>query len=149
MQTVTPFLMFQKDGKEAIEFYCQLFKDAKLVELQADPESGQLYRAHFTLGGQTFYAMDGGEHAGFVFSEGMSLFVACKDQEEIDYYWDAFIAAGGEAGQCGWLKDKYGMSWQIVPENIGEYVGNPAGLEALFKMNKIIVADLRAATVAK
>lgn len=103
----------------------------------------------FEVAGQTLMALNGGPV--FKFNEAISLFVTCTDQAEVDQYWDKMIAGGGEAGQCGWLKDKYGLSWQIIPQQLGELMGDPDPVKAgrvnaaMMKMSKIIVADLQAA----
>lgn len=115
------------------------------------PGSEQLLHAGFSLNSQEFMAMDGGDHEGFKFSEGISLFVSCADQEEVDYYWQALTVNGGEAGRCGWLKDKFGVSWQIIPLKLGELMGDPDPeksarvMQAMLKMKKIIVSDLQLA----
>lgn len=149
MQRITPFLTFKKDGKKAVEFYCTIFKDSHVDHTTMMPGSEQLLHAGFTLDGQAFMAMDGGDF--FEMKEGQSLFVACKDQQEVDYYWEALASDGGEHGECGWLTDKFGVSWQVVPTRLGELMGDPdpakAGLvmRAMLKMTKIDIATLEAA----
>jgi predicted 3-demethylubiquinone-9 3-methyltransferase (glyoxalase superfamily) len=149
MQRITPFLTFEKDGKKAVEFYTSIFKNSSIDHAMTMPGSDQLLHAGFTLDGQDMMAMDGGDH--FKFEDGTSLFVACADQEEVDYYWEKLTADGGEPGQCGWLKDKFGVSWQVIPERMGELMGDPdpvkAGrtMQAMLKMHKIDLAELEAA----
>lgn len=113
------------------------------------PGSDQLLHASFSLDGQEFMAMDAGPT--FSFADGISLFVTCADQQEVDYFWEQLTADGGEAGQCGWLKDKFGVSWQVIPSALGQLMSDPdqekSGrvMQAMLKMNKIIVADLQKA----
>jgi predicted 3-demethylubiquinone-9 3-methyltransferase (glyoxalase superfamily) len=155
MQNITTFLTFKTGGAEAVKFYANIFKDSKIDHIMTMPESEQLLHAGFSLNGQEFMAMDGGDYEGFKFSEGMSLFVSCADQEEVDYYWQALTAGGGEAGQCGWLKDKFGVSWQVIPLKLGELMGDPDPeksarvMQAMLKMKKIIVSDLQLAYDSK
>lgn len=140
MTAVTPFLWFDH-GKveEAVAFYTAVFKDARVIA--QNPMT-----AEFELAGQRFMALAGGPK--FTFNEAVSFFVSCKDQVEVDYYWDALVAGGGAEGQCGWLKDKFGLSWQIIPEALGKHLGDPdpgrreRAMQAMFRMRKIIVADL-------
>ncbi len=147
MQKITTFLTFKSRGKEAVDFYTKVFKNSKINSIMVMPGGEQLLHASFSLDGQDFMAMDGGEH--FKFEDGTSLFVTCQDQAEVDYYWDALTVDGGEPGQCGWLKDKFGVSWQVVPTALGELMGSSdterAGRVhgAMMKMNKIIIEDLR------
>ena len=151
MTTITPFLWFDNDAEEAIAFYTSLFPDARVIEENRGAD-GALFYATFELAGQRIMALNGGPH--FRFTEAISLFVSVADQAEVDRYWDALTADGGEESQCGWLKDKYGLSWQIVPEALMRYQADPdrakSGrvVEAMLKMRKIIVADLDAAAAA-
>ncbi|CAN5216270.1 VOC family protein [soil metagenome] len=148
MTTITPFLWFDNQAEEAIAFYTALFPDARVIEENRAPD-GSLYFATFEVAGQRIMALNGGPL--FRFTEVISLFVSVKDQAEVDKYWDALTADGGEESQCGWLKDKWGLSWQIVPEALMRYQADPdrekAGrvVQAMLKMRKIIVADLDAA----
>ena len=134
--------MFNGRLEEAVHFYQSIFADAKIESLS--PQS-----ATFELGGQRLLAFDGGDH--FKFSDGISLFVNCEDQAEVDHYWDALTANGGMPGNCGWLTDQFGLSWQIVPKALGECLGGSdrAGadraLQAMMGMHKLIVADLEKA----
>jgi predicted 3-demethylubiquinone-9 3-methyltransferase (glyoxalase superfamily) len=149
MQKITTFLTFNNRGQEAVEFYIAVFKDSVLHTSMVMPGSTQLIHANFSLNGQDFMAMDGGEL--FSFALGTSLFIYCEDQAEVDYYWQALSADGGEPGQCGWLKDKFGMSWQVVPKQLGELMQNPdqakatAVMQAMRDMKKIEIAGLQSA----
>jgi predicted 3-demethylubiquinone-9 3-methyltransferase (glyoxalase superfamily) len=148
MTTITPFLWFDDNAEEAIAFYSSLFPDARVIEENRGPD-GALFYATFELAGQRIMALNGGPH--FHFTEAISLFVSVADQAEVDKYWNALTADGGEPSQCGWLKDKYGLSWQIVPEALMRYQADPDRekanrvVQAMLKMGKIIVADLDAA----
>ena len=151
MQKITTFLTFKSGGKQAVDFYCQVFKDSKLDHAMTMPGSDQLLHAGFSLNGQEFMAMDGGDIPEFSFTDGISLFVNCQDQAEVDYYWDALSGNGGAPGRCGWLKDQFGVAWQVIPNQLGQLMGdsNPAKsgavMQAMLKMNKLIIADLEAA----
>lgn len=139
VQKISPFLWFDGQVEEAVQFYTSIFPDSKIVSL--NPTSAQ-----FELGGVEFMALNGGPH--FKFNEAISFFVKCKDQVEVDKFWNAFIENGGTEGQCGWLKDRFGVSWQIIPDALSRYLGHPdrekSGrvMQAMLKMKKIIVADL-------
>lgn len=152
-QKITTFLTFESRGMEAVELYISLFKNSQINSSMVMPGGDQLLHASFTLDGQEFMAMDGGPT--FNFAHGISLFVTCEDQEEVDYFWEKLIAGGGEAGQCGWLKDKFGMSWQIIPKALGQLMGDPnrekSGrvMQAMLAMNKIIINDLQRAYESK
>jgi len=151
MTTITPFLWFDDGAEEAIAFYTALFPDARVIEENRD-DKGKLFYATFEVAGQRIMALNGGPL--FRFTEVISLFVSVKDQAEVDRYWDALTADGGEESQCGWLKDKWGLSWQIVPEALMRYQADPDRekakrvTQAMLKMRKIIVADLDAAAAA-
>ena len=142
MKKITPFLWFDTQAEEAMNFYCSIFKNSKI--LSVSPAS-----VNFELEGQEFVAFNAGSE--FKFNESISMYVDCKDQAEVDYLWEALTADGGEESMCGWLKDKYGLSWQIVPKQLGELMGDPDPeksarvREAMLKMQKIIVADLQKA----
>jgi predicted 3-demethylubiquinone-9 3-methyltransferase (glyoxalase superfamily) len=148
MQKVTTFLTFESRGKEAVDFYVATFKNSKLNSSMVTPGGDKLLHASFTLGGQDFMAMDGGEY--FKFEQGVSLFVTCDDQAEVDYFWEK-LGADGEYSRCGWLKDKFGMSWQIIPKTLGELMRDPDPaksqrvMQAMLKMTKIDVAGLEQA----
>lgn len=144
MQKITPFLWFDNQAEEAAHFYTSLFKDAKVVSITPGPD-GTVMSVMFQLEGQDFLALNGGPQ--FAFTEAISFFVKCQTQEEVNELWEK-LSAGGEEGRCGWLKDKYGLSWQIVPDALSEALQNKdpekAGraMQALLKMKKIIIKDL-------
>lgn len=153
MQKITTFIMFNDQTDEAVNFYVSIFKNSKIVSASRYGEGGPgpkgtIMSANFQLAGQEFIAYDGGPH--FTFADGISLFVSCETQAEIDELWEK-LSAGGEKGQCGWLKDKFGMSWQIVPPILGELLGDSdaekAGrvLQAMLKMSKIDIETLKQA----
>ncbi|MGD2077006.1 MAG: VOC family protein [Chloroflexota bacterium] len=153
---IIPSLMFVGDqcgrAKEATDFYLSVFKDAKRGAIARYPagmapeEEGTIMFTDFKLEGQWFAAMDSAQQHNFAFNEAVSLMVNCQDQQEIDYYWDR-LSAVPEAEQCGWVKDKYGVSWQIAPENMGQLIArNPEKTTpAMLAMKKIIIADLEKA----
>ncbi len=149
--TITPFLWFDDRAGEACEFYSGIFPDAKVIEENRTPD-GKLFYISFELAGQRIYAMNAGPQ--FHFTEAISFFVSVESQEEVDHYWDALIADGGEESQCGWLKDKYGLSWQIIPSALMRYQVDPDRaksarvVQAMLTMRKIIIADLDAAAAA-
>ena len=148
MTTITPFLWYDNKLEEAIAFYATLFPDVKTLEENRMPD-GSLFYATFELAGQRVMAMNAGPQ--FPFTEAFSFFVSVENQEEVDRYWNALTADGGEESMCGWLKDKYGLSWQIVPEALMRLQADPdreaAGrvTQAMLQMRKIVVADLEAA----
>jgi len=149
--SITPFLWFDGDAEEAIAFYSEIFPDARVFDENRAPD-GALFYATFELAGQRFMALNGGPN--FHFTEAFSLFVSVADQAEVDRYWNALTADGGEESQCGWLKDKYGLSWQIIPEALMRYQADPDRekanrvVQAMLQMRKIVVADLDAAAAA-
>jgi predicted 3-demethylubiquinone-9 3-methyltransferase (glyoxalase superfamily) len=151
MQKITPCLWFNSNAEEAVAFYMSIFKNAKLLETfrygeGAPLPAGTLLTATFQLEGQQFMALNGGPM--FKFTEAISLMVDVANQEELDYYWDRLLE-GGIKQQCGWLKDKYGLSWQIVPSMLGKMMSDKdpvkAGrvMQAMLKMEKIIIKDLQ------
>jgi len=153
MQKITPFLMFNNQTDEAVNFYVSIFKNSKVGEVSRYGEGGPgpkgaIMSATFELEGQRFMAFNGGPH--FQFSQGISLFVSCKTQEEVDELWEK-LSAGGEKSRCGWLKDKFGVSWQIIPAALGELLHdpNPAKvrnvMQAMLQMTKIDIARLKEA----
>lgn len=154
---IVPCLWFDNQAEDAAEFYVSIFKDSKIrkisrygkegYEIHKRP-AGSVMTVEFELGGQTFTALNGGPV--FTFNEAVSFQVHCDTQEEIDYFWER-LSEGGDpkAQQCGWLKDKYGLSWQIVPRGLGEWVSDPASdrsqrtMHALLNMKKLDIAALR------
>lgn len=157
-ETIMPSLLFVQNvaGKatEAMNLYTSLFPDSKVgmtapYPAEVKEKEGAIMYGDFMLCNQKFAAMDSSmEDHHFTFTEAISLYVDCEDQEEVDKYWNALTADGGEESQCGWLKDKYGVSWQIIPKQLGELMGKDKSgkvLEAMMQMKKIVVADLEKA----
>src|SRR5438105_3360433 len=158
-QRITPCLWFDSQGEEAAKFYTSVFKNSKIVEISRYGEAGReihhrepgtVMTVAFELDGQTFTALNGGPL--FKFTEAVSLQVNCETQEEVGYYWERLSAGGDEkAQQCGWLKDKYGLSWQVVPRALPEMLNDPdAGksqrtMTAMLQMKKIDIAALKRA----
>lgn len=148
MQKITPFLWFNDNAEEAANFYTSIFKDSKITRLMPGP-GGRALGVDFQLSGQEFIALNGGPM--FKFTEAISLFIKCETQEEINYFWERLTADGGQESRCGWLKDKYGLSWQVVPPMLGQLLSDKdrekAGraMQAMLQMNKIIIADLQKA----
>ena len=148
MNKITPFLWFDTQAEEAMNFYVSVFKNSKVLNISRGPD-GAAFTVSFELDGQEFSALNAGPV--FKFNEAVSFFVDCNTQEEVDELWGRLTADGGEESRCGWLKDKFGLSWQIVPSALGELLGDPDPekakrvMEAMLKMNRIIIADLRAA----
>jgi predicted 3-demethylubiquinone-9 3-methyltransferase (glyoxalase superfamily) len=148
MQKITPFLWFDNNAEEAIKFYCSIFKDSKLVSTMPGPD-GKIMGATFMLNGQQFMALNGGPQ--FKFTEAISMYVNCESQEEVDEYWYKLLEGGGKKSMCGWLKDKYGLSWQIIPKQLGEFLGDKDRkkannvMNAMLKMDKIDIETLERA----
>ncbi len=140
-QTITPFLWFNGNAEEAVDFYVSVFPSASKTGVSG-PE-GKPVTISFQLEGLAFTALNGGPQ--FTFSESISFVVRCKDQAEIDRYWTMLTANGGCTSACGWLKDKFGLSWQIVPENIAELLRHPDARKAMMSMTKLVIAGLEAA----
>jgi predicted 3-demethylubiquinone-9 3-methyltransferase (glyoxalase superfamily) len=147
MQKIVTFLWFDDQAEEAMNFYTSVFPDSKVLSVSR--HDGKVLTGSFQLAGQEFMALNGGPQ--FKFTEAISLFVKCKDQAEVDALWAKLTADGGEESQCGWLKDKYGLSWQIIPDALGRLLGDPdperAGraMQAMLQMRKIDVATLERA----
>ncbi len=153
MPKITPNLWFDTEGEEAAEFYVSVFPNSKITNVtyygEAGPgPAGTVLTVDFVLDGQEYTAINGGPN--FTFDEAISLLINCADQEEVDYYWDK-LTEGGEESQCGWLKDRYGLSWQVVPEGMAEIMNDPdpersqRAMKAMLGMKKLDVAALRAA----
>lgn len=146
MHKITPFLWFDDKAEEAANYYVSIFKNSKV--LSVSPSKGKAMHVVFELEGQRFMALNGGPH--FSFTPAISLFVDCKDQAEVDELWRK-LTAGGEESRCGWLKDRYGLSWQIIPKALGEMLQDKdparAGrvMQAMLKMGKIEVKALQQA----
>ena len=146
---IVPCLWFPDCAEEAMEFYCSVFPDSAILSIERYPDesldehfagmSGKVLTGRFVLDGTPFICLDGGP--AFTFNEAISLTVECADQAEIDHYW-SHLSASPEHEQCGWLKDRFGVSWQIVPANLGELMTGPAQTQALMQMKKIVIDDL-------
>ena len=162
MQKITPFLWFDTQAEEAVEFYLSVFKDGKIHTTSRYPEGGQEIHGRpagmvmtiaFELKGQQFVALNGGPD--FPFTNAVSLVVNCDSQEEIDYFWEKLAADGGEPNVCGWLRDKFGMPWQIVPSQIWGWLNgdDPAKVQrvtaAVWQMEKLDIAALERAAAGK
>lgn len=158
MTSINPCLWFDHQLEEAARFYTSIFPNSSVGHMtrhtsEATGTPGQVLAGEFTIDGTTFRGINGGpDHAHF--TEAISFSVTCQDQAEVDYYWSALIEGGGEESMCGWLKDRYGLSWQIVPQRLYELMSDPdpararGAAEAMLGMRKIVVADLEAAADA-
>ena len=148
MKKITPFLWFDTQAEEAMNLYTSIFKNSKVLGVSRGPD-GKAMSVNFEIEGQELIGFNAGPE--FKFNESISLFVDCKDQAEVDELWNKLTADGGEESQCGWLKDKFGLSWQIVPEALSRYLGDPDPakaqrvMQAMLKMRKIVIADLEQA----
>jgi predicted 3-demethylubiquinone-9 3-methyltransferase (glyoxalase superfamily) len=155
MPSITPFLWFRDNPKEAAEFYCSIFPDSHIDRVDRTPadnpstKEGDVLTVSFTLAGEPFIGLNGGPD--FQFTEAVSFYIECQDQAEVDRYWKLLTADGGEPSQCGWLKDRYGLSWQVVPRRMTEILASPdraaakRAFEAMLTMQKLDVAQLEAA----
>jgi predicted 3-demethylubiquinone-9 3-methyltransferase (glyoxalase superfamily) len=144
---ITPFLWFDANAEEAVDFYLTIFKNSRRLDgVQKADDGGSPKRSvltiAFELDGQTFTALNGGPM--FKFTEAVSFVVRCDSQEEVDDYW-AKLSAGGSESQCGWLKDKFGLSWQIVPARLPDLVRHPKAMQAMLRMKKLDIAELEKA----
>jgi len=148
MKKITPFLWFDTEAEEAMNFYVSIFKNSKVLGVTPGP-NGRAMSVNFELEAQEFIGLNAGPE--FQFNEAISFLVDCKTQEEVDELWEKLTADGGEEGRCGWLKDKYGLSWQIIPTALGQMLSDPnpekAGraMQAMLQMNKIEIEGLRQA----
>jgi len=148
MKKITPFLWFDTQAEDAMNFYVSIFNNSRVLGVTPGP-NGIAQSVNFELEGQEFIALNAGPQ--FKFNESISFLVDCKTQAEVDELWEKLTADGGEESMCGWLKDKYGLSWQIIPTALGEMLGDPdpekAGrvMQAMLKMNKIDIQGLRQA----
>jgi predicted 3-demethylubiquinone-9 3-methyltransferase (glyoxalase superfamily) len=153
MKGITPCLWFDTEGEDAAKFYTSVFPNSKILDVQRYGEAGprpegMVMVVNFELNGHKFMALNGGPD--FKFNEAISFEVNCETQEEVDTYWST-LSEGGEEGPCGWLKDKYGVSWQIVPTVLAELIGDPDReksqrvMEAMLKMKKIEIDELERA----
>lgn len=143
--TVAPMLWFDQDLEDAIAYYKRIFPGVVVQGIQRGPD-GKAFTARFSIGGQQFTGLNAGPM--FKFNEAVSFVVPCKDQAEVDYYWDALTADGGEESNCGWLKDKHGLSWQVIPDALPECLGDPdpvksgRAMQAMLGMRKLDVQAL-------
>ena len=156
MNKISPFLWFDTQAEEAARFYVSVFKNSRLGKITrygagSPGPAGTVMTAEFELEGESFIALNGGPQ--FQFSEAVSFSVDCKSQEEVDYFWDK-LGDGGQPGPCGWLKDKFGLSWQINPAILGQLLSDPDAakakrvMDAMLKMSKIEIAELQRAADA-
>lgn len=149
MKKLIPNLWFKGNAQEAVDFYTSIFPDSKIITMNYYPTegladfqkdfAGKILTIQFEILGQEFVAINAGPE--FTFNESVSFLINCKDQEEIDYYWNTLTKDGGQESQCGWLKDKYGLSWQVAPENIDSVVKDPQAFAKLLTMKKIVMED--------
>ena len=158
-QKITPCLWFERNAEEAVRFYTSVFPNSSILSVNRaksdtpGPKEGDVLVIEFTLAGQRYQAINGGPHE--TFNDAISLSVDCADQAEVDRYWEALTADGGRPVQCGWLKDKYGLSWQIVPRRLTELLSDPDPakakrvMQAMMKMVKLDVAALEATAAEK
>lgn len=151
MQKITTFLMFESGAEEAAKLYTSIFTDSKITDIShmGDGPAGPMTSVSFEIGDQRFAGFDGGPH--FSFSEGMSIMVNCETQEEVDDYWEKLTADGGEESMCGWLKDRFGVSWQIVPTVLFDLIGDSdhekakRATDAMLQMKKLDISALKKA----
>lgn len=152
-QTITPSLLFVGNqfgrAEEAVKYYTSIFRNSEIVGILKNPSGdNSVMHAQFKLNGEVFMAMDSGENHQFNFNEAISFVVECKDQEEVDYYWNKLTSDGGVESQCGWLKDKVGVSWQITPKILVDYLSDKDAVKAqrvmtaMLQMKKIIISEL-------
>jgi predicted 3-demethylubiquinone-9 3-methyltransferase (glyoxalase superfamily) len=137
---ITPFLWFDSNAEEAVEFYLTVFKNSR--RLDGKRSEGPVLTVSFELDGQTFTALNGGPT--YKFTEAVSFVVRCDSQQEVDDYWSK-LSAGGAESRCGWLKDKFGLSWQIVPARLPELIKQPKAMQAMLKMKKLDIGELERA----
>ena len=138
MQKISPFLWFDGQAEEAMRFYVSVFPGSRLLSVSSKAVTAELH-------GQRFIALNGGPQ--FKFTPAISFLVDCKTQDEVDTLWDKLLAGGGEPGRCGWLVDRYGVSWQVVPARLGELISHPAAMQAMMKMRKLDIAALERAAL--
>ena len=153
-QKITPNLWFDTEAEEAAQFYTSVFANSRIVSVARYPEAGprepgMVMVVEFELDGQRFVAINGGPE--FTFDEAVSFQINCETQEEVDYYWERLLSGGGQEGPCGWLKDRYGLSWQVTPTGMEEMLNDPdperanRAMQAMLGMRKIDIGALRAA----
>jgi predicted 3-demethylubiquinone-9 3-methyltransferase (glyoxalase superfamily) len=153
-QKITPNLWFDTEAEAAAEFYVSVFKNGRIVNKShytenSPREAGMVMTVEWEIDGQRFVGINGGPQ--FTFDEAVSFQITCEDQDEVDYYWERLTADGGEEGRCGWCKDRFGVSWQVVPKGMEAVFGDPdpekaqRGMQAMLKMRKLDIGELRAA----
>lgn len=155
LSKIQPCLWFDGQAREAMEYYTSVFPNSEVRSVEPYPEesldehfqgmAGKVLNGQFTLDGVDFVCLDGGPL--FTFSEAISFVVTCADQEELDYFWHA-LSHTPESEQCGWCKDKFGVSWQVIPRNMDELITTPAQIQAMMRMKKIVIAELEEAGAA-
>jgi predicted 3-demethylubiquinone-9 3-methyltransferase (glyoxalase superfamily) len=138
---VSPFLWFDSNAEEAVNFYLGVFRNSRRLSQQPGPQ-GKVLTIGFELDGQAFTALNGGPM--YRFNEAVSFLIRCDNQEDVDYYWSK-LTDGGKEIQCGWLTDKFGVTWQVVPARIGEYIKSPKAMQAMMTMKKLDIAELERA----
>jgi predicted 3-demethylubiquinone-9 3-methyltransferase (glyoxalase superfamily) len=154
MQKITPFLWYDTQAEEAAKFYCSVFNDSKILNTARYPEgspapAGSVMTVEFELEGKRFIALNAGPH--FKFNEAISFVIECENQEEVDHYWGKLTSGGGQESMCGWLKDKYGLSWQVTPKQLPKLMTSSDRekaqrvMQAMLQMKKIVIADLERA----
>ena len=147
MSTITPFLWFENQAEDAMHHYLSIFRNSKTLSVSR--AGGRVTAVTFELEGQRFTGLNAGPQ--YKFNEAISFFISCETQDEIDYYWNELTAAGGSESQCGWLKDRFGVSWQVVPTVLGSLMSDPdprkarATVDAMMQMKKLVIADLKKA----
>ncbi|MCR2806424.1 VOC family protein [Paenibacillus soyae] len=147
MQKITTFLWFNDQAEEAMQFYTSIFHDSAIHQISRAGD--QVISGTFQLEGQSFMALNGGPH--YSFTPAISLFVSCETQAEVDELWERLLAGGGEESRCGWLKDKFGLSWQIIPKTLGELMNDKDPVKAqrvmnaMLGMKKIVIDELKRA----
>ena len=146
MPTITPFLWFENQAEQAMQHYLSIFKNSRAINISRGGDT--VVSVTFELDGQRFIGLNAGPHDRF--NEAISFFISCDTQEDIDYYWEK-LTAGGAESRCGWLKDKFGVSWQVVPTALGRLMSGPnpaksrATIAAMMTMNRLVIADLQKA----
>lgn len=159
MQKITPFLWFEDRAEEALRFYTQVFRDAKVLGQTRLPENvpgpaGKVIIATLEIFGQQFILLNGGPVEGFKFNSAISFVINCENQEEVDYYWEKLADGGGQTQQCGWLRDQFGVAWQVVPTRLTELMSDPDRAkmqrvsDAMMQMEKLDISALEAAAAA-
>jgi predicted 3-demethylubiquinone-9 3-methyltransferase (glyoxalase superfamily) len=149
IQKIRPFLWYDSQAEEAAKFYCSVFKDSRILKTMPGPDPKTPQGVEFELEGRQFIAFNGGPHLQF--SAATSMFINCETQVEVDYYWEKLLSGGGKPTQCGWLEDRFGLSWQVIPTALMKLLGDKdraaAGraMQAMLKMQKIDVAGLQRA----